>query len=230
MIKRWHKLMATYDALQPRERLLIALALLGGIVLIGFTLLVEPAQKRSARAVADIREQKQQLQEMTRQMAVLQARQLDPVAETRRELQGLQAQLAAQGERMATFESRLVRPQQMASLLEDLVGRQPGLRLLRLKTLPAAPVVEKKLEVAAAEGAAAAPAEEKKAVSALWRHGVEITLEGDYSALVAYLEQLERAGSKLLWQQVSLSADKHPHLVLTLTVFTLSLDRSWLIV
>ena len=91
MIKYWHKALASYDALQVRERWMIALALLGGIVLIGFTLLVEPAQKRSARAVADIREQKQQLQEMTRQMAVLQARQLDPVAETRRELQGLQA-------------------------------------------------------------------------------------------------------------------------------------------
>ena len=44
MIKYWHKALASYDALQVRERWMIALALLGGIVLIGFTLLVEPAQ------------------------------------------------------------------------------------------------------------------------------------------------------------------------------------------
>jgi len=34
----------------------------------------------------------------------------------------------------------------------------------------------------------------------------------------------------LLWSGVSLSADKHPRLVLTLTVYSLSLDRAWLIV
>lgn len=230
MIKSWRKLLADYDAMRPRERWLVALALLGGIVLIGFTQLIEPAQKRSARAVGEIREQKQQLQSMAEQMAALQARKSDPDAEARRELAALQAQLAAQTERMTTFESRLVRPQQMASLLEDMVGRQPGLRLLRLKTLPAASVAEKKQAENAREGAAPAPVAEKKALAALWRHGVEITLEGDYFALAAYLEQLERAGTKLLWQQVSLSAEKHPQLVLTLTVFTLSLDRSWLIV
>ena len=42
--------------------------------------------------------------------------------------------------------------------------------------------------------------------------------------------RLEKSPQKLLWSRVSLSADKHPKLVLTLTVFTLSLDRTWLIV
>ena len=126
MIKPWRKLLADYDAMRPRERWLVALALLGGIVLIGFTQLIEPAQKRSARAVGEIREQKQQLQSMAEQMAALQARKSDPDAEVRRELAALQAQLVAQTERMTIFESRLVRPQQMASLLEDMVGRQPG--------------------------------------------------------------------------------------------------------
>ena len=58
----------------------------------------------------------------------------------------------------------------------------------------------------------------------------EITLEGSYQELTAYLERLEQAKPKLLWGSVSLSADDHPRLVLTLTVYSLSLERAWLIV
>lgn len=46
----------------------------------------------------------------------------------------------------------------------------------------------------------------------------------------AYLERLEQAKPKLLWSSVSLSAEDHPRLVLTLTVYSLSLERAWLIV
>lgn len=70
-----------------------------------------------------------------------------------------------------------------------------------------------------------------KASDGLYKHGVEITLEGSYQELSVYLERLEQAKSKLLWSSVSLSAEKHPRLVLTLTVqYSLSLERAWLIV
>ena len=55
-------------------------------------------------------------------------------------------------------------------------------------------------------------------------------LEGSYQELTAYLERLEQAKPKLLWSSVSLSAEDHPRLVLTLTVYSLSLERAWLIV
>ena len=66
--------------------------------------------------------------------------------------------------------------------------------------------------------------------AALYKHGVELRLEGDYAALADYLARLENNGQKLLWERVALSAEQHPRLVLTLTVYTLSLERTWLIV
>jgi MSHA biogenesis protein MshJ len=105
------------------------------------------------------------------------------------------------------------------------------LRLLGLRTLPVAPVLDSKAPKNTEESKAA----EKSADTAdqavgLFKHGVEIKLEGSYQELAAYLARLEKSPLKLLWSGVSLSADKHPKLVLTLTVFTLSLDRTWLIV
>ena len=83
-------------------------------------------------------------------------------------------------------------------------------------------------------GAAPVQAVEAKApvkvADGLFKHGVEITLEGSYQELAAYLERLEQAKPKLLWSSVSLSAENHPRLVLTLTVYSLSLERAWLIV
>jgi MSHA biogenesis protein MshJ len=119
----------------------------------------------------------------------------------------------------------------MPGLLEDLIGRQGGLRLLSLRTLQVTPVLDKK-SVAKSDdtGKAAEAFRETDASLGLFKHGVEIKLEGSYQELSAYLARLESSPAKLLWSSVSLSADKHPKLVLTLTVFTLSLDRTWLIV
>ena len=142
-----------------------------------------------------------------------------PENQARAELQGLQQELARLNERFVALESTLVPPQRIPALLEEMIGRRSGLRLVSLRTLPVKPVLEPK-------SGAGAPA----AGAALYKHGVEIRLEGGYAELVAYLERLEKSPRKLLWNSVTLSAENHPRLVLTLTVFTLSLDRTWLVV
>lgn len=66
----------------------------------------------------------------------------------------------------------------MSGLLEDMIGQRTDLlRLLSLKTLPVAAALEKKAAVGGAEPgkAVAAPS---KVSEGLFKHGVEITLEG----------------------------------------------------
>ncbi|MEI7431743.1 MAG: hypothetical protein WCL27_14920 [Betaproteobacteria bacterium] len=229
MKAQWLMLAARYDALQLRERWMVTAAVLGGIVLIGSSLFVEPALNRSRLAERSILEQNAQLIAIQTQLTVLQSPAQDPDVAARAELAQLKKQLSELSGRLAVMENSLVPPQRMAGLLEDVIGRKSGLRLLSLKTLPVAPLLDKK---PTADDAAAAKAAEKSvaASAGLFKHGVEIKLEGGYQELSAYLERLESAKVKLLWSSVSLSADKHPKLVLTLTVFTLSLDRAWLIV
>ncbi|MFZ2853525.1 MAG: hypothetical protein WAZ34_05360, partial [Rhodocyclaceae bacterium] len=98
--------------------------------------------------------------------------------------------------------------------------------------LPVRPVLEKPA-VSAPAGAAAAnklqPVVPDASVG-LFKHGIEIQLEGSYADLAAYLARLEKAEVKLLWSDVSMSSEQYPKLLLKLTVFTLSLDRTWLTV
>lgn len=223
------RLAARFDALQARERWLVAVAVLGGIVLISHGLFVAPAQMRANLADRSMGEQQAQLLALNAQMRAMQSPEQDPNVAARSELAGLKNQLAEQAARLALMEHSLVPPHRMSGLLEDMIGQRTGLRLVSLKTLPVVAALGKKAE-AAASAAGTSRAESNKLADGLYKHGVEITLEGSYAELSAYLERLEQAKSGLLWSSVALAAEKHPHLVLTLTVYTLSLERAWLIV
>ncbi len=82
----WLNMAARYDAMQPRERWLVALALLGGIVLIGFSLFIEPALKRGQQAERAMEGQRTQLLAMQTQMAALQAPERHPDVAAQAEL------------------------------------------------------------------------------------------------------------------------------------------------
>lgn len=225
------RLLARYDALQQRERWLIAIGLLGGIILLAYSLFIDPAIQQARLAERTSAEQRLQINGLNAQIAALQSPDLNPDVAARAELDALKKQLDALATRLQAMERALVPPQQMSALLEDMIGNRSGLRLLGLKTLPVSPLLERKSssdDKAKADSRPGAVADQ--ASTGLFKHGLEVRLEGSYQDLTAYLQRLEQSPMKVLWSSAVLSADKHPKLVLTLTVYTLSLDRAWLIV
>jgi len=62
----------------------------------------------------------------------------------------------------------------------------------------------------------------------LYRHGVEIVLQGSYLDMVNYMDELERLPVQLFWGKASLDAQQYPNSRLTLTLYTLSLDSKWM--
>lgn len=67
-----------------------------------------------------------------------------------------------------------------------------------------------------------------KAREMLYRHGVEMVLQGTYLDMVAYMEALESLPVQLFWGRAQLDAQNYPEATLTLTLYTLSLDDKWL--
>lgn len=57
---------------------------------------------------------------------------------------------------------------------------------------------------------------------------MEVRLEGSYSDLYAYLNQLEREEKKLLWGRLHFEVQQHPKATLTLLLYTLSSEKAWL--
>jgi MSHA biogenesis protein MshJ len=118
----------------------------------------------------------------------------------------------------------------MAKLLEEMLSRSRGLRLLSLRTLP---VRRFETPGAASAGKAGdktakpAPTDPERTV---YQHSFEITLQGSYFELHDYLAQLEKLPWRMFWGRVSVNTEQYPRLRVTLTVQTLSLSRAWLIV
>ncbi len=62
----------------------------------------------------------------------------------------------------------------------------------------------------------------------LFRHGVEITLTGSYLDMIAYMEALEALPTQLFWGKAEFEVENYPNARLTLTLYTLSMDKKWM--
>lgn len=218
----WFRLNDRYLALSRRERTLVALALVLGPLLIGYSLFVDPQSNRLKVMESTLATEGATAVRLQAEVANLQQQlAIDPDAGRKADLAALNGERDKLDEQLRQFSSVLVRPEQMNGLLESLLARQVGLSLVSLKTLAPQSV----LPVEEVKEGEAKPLERS---FDLYRHGVEIRLEGGYGQLQAYLSQLEKLQQKLLWGQLSYRVIDYPRAELTLVVYTLSPDRTWL--
>ncbi len=228
---QWSKWDQKYSALTRRERIIVAAAVVIGGGFLLFNVGVDPflVKARSAsRAETSARAEIVQQEALLASLTVLNA---DPDAANRQRLAKAKKELAAVGERLARFEAGMVPPARMRAFLEGLLAKG-GIELLGLKTLPVT-------QVGMPAQTDAAATNKDKSVQAgsaqdsgdgIYQHGIEIRLAGSYNDLLAYLAELERMPQRVMWNSVSLTVDKHPRNVMVLRVYTLSLDRNWLVV
>lgn len=218
----WSGLNDRYLAFSRRERLLVALAAVFGPLLIGYSLFVDPQSARLKAMENTLAGEGTTVVRLQAEEASLQQQlSIDPDAGRKADLAALTAERDRLDEQLRQFSAVLVRPEEMNGLLESLLAHHAGLRLLGLKTLAPQSVL-------ALEGAREGDGKPVERSFDLYRHGVEIRLEGNYGQLQAYLSQLEKLQQKLLWGPLKYQVIDHPRAELTLTVYTLSPDRTWL--
>lgn len=214
----WARYLAWFDARNSRERAIIACAVIGSILLLGFDQRIWPDLARARQLSLEAARNQQNAGELKAQAAQMQRLLADPDARAKAELEQLQRRLAEQEPRLLGAEATLVPARKMPRFLESLLARGRSLQLLSLKTLPPEPLV--------------AASEEKPAAGSanLYKHGVEIRVSGSYPDLVGYLADLEGAPQKVIWGRMELNAEDYPLSTMDITVYTLSLDKTWLVI
>ena len=241
---QWQKWAEKFAALTRRERAIVAVALVFGGGLLIFNVAIEPyfvEARSSSRAELAARTELAQQQAL---LTVLTVQNADPDAANRSRLTQAKQELAAVSQRLVRFEAGMVPPARMQAFLEGLLAKNRTIELLGLKTLPVmlvgAPAAPEKIEAAPGTTAQMAkdPGKDKPAqggaapgaADGIYQHGIEIRLAGSYNDLLNYLAELERMPQRVMWNSVSLTVEKHPRNVMVLRVYTLSLDRNWLVV
>jgi MSHA biogenesis protein MshJ len=216
---QWHAGASRFDALQRREKLMVSAATLLVILLGGYSFWIEPAQIQKTRLHKAIAQQQAEQAQLTTQLAALAAQAGDPDAINRTVLAQLQQQLLAAERDIRDFDRLLVAPAQAPVLLQTLLAKHRGLTLVSLTTLAPQPLI-----------ARPAGKEDIDTGGNIYKHGIEIKLAGGYHDLLAYVDDLEKGTQKILRGDMKLAVQQHPVSELTLTVYTLSLESTWLVV
>jgi MSHA biogenesis protein MshJ len=137
----------------------------------------------------------------------------------------LKQQLAEGETYLNDRRDKLVPQEKMAKLLELVLNRNGHLQLIALQTLPVSPLIEAE-NIKPGE----VPVEAKTAVQErqIFKHGVQITVRGSYADLTEYLSSLEHLPARMFWGMAKMNVVQYPTVELTLTLYTLSMDKVWM--
>lgn len=231
----WEQISTIIDGMSLRERAMIFIAATFVVIALMNVLLLDPLSTRQKILSAKVVQQQEKMKELQAQMQeLLQAKRDDEHSPLRVRLAQLKQQLHEQDGYLQSRQERLIMPDKMASLLKQVLDKNGRLQLVELKTLPVSLLIEKPqaTDTPAQPIASKAPVGQLQPSpqSQVFKHGVQITVRGGYMDLMRYLTALEKMPAQMFWGEAILNVEKYPDSVFTLTVYTLSLDKTWLAV
>jgi MSHA biogenesis protein MshJ len=189
-------------------------------------MLLDPLLARQKLLSSQVEQRQEKMKELQAQMQnMVQAKQEDQHSPLRNRLVQLKQQLQEQDSYLQSRTDRLIQPDKIVDLLKKVLGNNGNLQLVELKTLPVSLLIEKQ------QGAATnTPDGQTDSHRKIFKHGVQITVRGGYLDLIRYVTALEKLPEQMFWGEASLSVEKYPDSLFTLTLYTLSLDKTWLAV
>ena len=223
----WEKLARRFNVLKSRERAMVfmaGVAIIGGL---GFALWIDGAMTRQKNVTASVEKHRNDLAQLQRQNAELSlVLKQERDVEGRKRVEDLRRQLGGYDKELRGVQQGLVPPNRMVKVLEDMLNRDSHVRLVKLRTLPVASLVEP--AAGAAGGAAAKPPAPGK--NLVYKHGIELTVEGNYLDLLEYQSRLEKLPWRMFFARTSVNSADYPKVLMTITLYTLSLEEAWLVV
>lgn len=215
------KIAARVDGLALRERALIFAAIAFLLVSLIDSLLLNPLLQKQKQLAEQAGQQQEKMKSIQSQIAnLVQAKQADAASPQRERIRMLRLKIEDGDKYLKDRRDKLVPPERMAELLEQVLNKNQRLQLVALETLPVTLFIEPTAD------ANATLANIKDML--MYKHGVRITVRGSYADLLQYLNALEHLPTQMFWGMAKLNVVEHPTSELTLTLYTLSLDKTWL--
>lgn len=225
MKQQWEKISAKLEAMSLRERGLIFAALAVMMLSLLNTLLLDPLLARQKVLRSQLAQQQKMISAVQSQISAMQQENsAGAKSPLNIQLQQLRQEIADGNMFLQSRRERLVQPEKMAVHLRQILNKNNMLQLVSLRTLAATPLIEKPGVAGNEQAPVSASAVEKE----IFKHGVELTLRGNYLDLLQYLDALEKLPQQMYWAKAQMDVVQYPTAELTLTLYTLSMDKTWL--
>jgi len=201
-------LLARFDKLSVRERVLVALAVLAIVVGLWDVVLMQPLRNQRNSLT-------QELASFNETAASSQdADQADPHHAAIMRLSELQTQSQAIDAQLTSTAAGFIPAPKMVEVVHDVLSQQHGLKLISIRNLPVASLVP--------------PPNADTQGTAPYMHPIELVIEGDYSDVLNYLQALEALSWRFRWKTLDLTTKQYPVNRVRIELSTLSMDRTWL--
>lgn len=230
-IKQWQQAVAKFGALSQRERWLIFLA--GVAITYGLLsmLLIRPVTSEQNTLMSEIIQSQTQIATLSEQMNALKRNPVvDADLQNMQKIAQLKSEVQKQNQTLNNKQHELISPDNMPKVLNGLLQKNVGVRLLSVKTLATERVLlnDKNEVVVDTNGDAVNAQSLPNGHVLLYKHGLELTIAGEYFDLMRYVQNLEQLPVRVMWSKADLHTKEYPQNELTITVYTLSLDKTWL--
>lgn len=216
-------LMDRFDQRSLRERVMVLVAVLGLIVVFWDSLLMGPLERQRKIHVQQVEMLRAEVSGLEKSVEAIADQGLaDPAAANRAAIDRLQKEISSIDQQLAGATAGLIAPKEMARVLEQVLARTSHLTLLSLRTLPPEAVVAPMIA-----DPAAAPAAPKAAAAQIYKHGVELELDGSYLEILHFLQSLEALPWRFFWDRIDYTVEQYPHGRMKLVIYTLGLQEGW---
>jgi len=227
MKAQWAKLSSRIDGMTLRERIAVFVAAVAAVLFVMNALVLDPLFARNRMLADQIRQQNMQVEAANAGIeAQMAAFNNNPDAPAQKQLADLNRDAAAMAGKLRAMQHGLVAAEKMGQLLQQLLRSNGKVKLLSLRTLPVTGMGGAGGVSGTSGNADAKPATAQREL--LYRHGVEVVLQGGYLDMLDYMEALEASPQQVFWGRAQLDAHEYPRSTLTLTLYTLGLDEKWM--
>ncbi|MBA6223719.1 type II secretion system protein M [Colwellia sp. MB02u-18] len=228
---QWLAYSEKFSNTTPREQYLIIASGLVAIIFILYSLFLEAPIQRVEQLNKQVVQTEQSNKNNQDSIQVLeQALSEDPNVALRKQLVQYQAKLGGIDEGLLALTSDLIDPIQMRYALIKLLKLQKGVKLLSFKVLPASAVTQSKTNSSTDKIATATVGDIKAQTQQLqlYRHGINIKLQGQYFQLKDYLTQLESLSWTFFWQEFDYQLKEYPVSELEIEIYSLSTAQEFI--
>lgn len=234
MKQAWERLVGRINQLSLRERVIVFVMIIVVIVALFNAVLFDPLsakEKALSEELLQMNDEMQSLQIETLGLIKIWTDNPDPNAALQSRLLEKRNQLARLDVLLNEKQLQLIAPSEITKVLKTILMQNRELQLVSLNSLPTTPLIEPlfkdETQLVINQTEPSSPPQSEEDVQ-IFKHRVEITVKGGYFDLLTYLNELEEIPAQMFWDYVSLNVEEHPSAILTLMVYTLSLDEAWL--
>ncbi|MFT5082907.1 MAG: MSHA biogenesis protein MshJ [Lentisphaeria bacterium] len=216
----WLKYSDVFNGKAPRERIILAFSVLAALYCIFYFLFLDSMDKRKVQLQSRLTIANRDVTTLTVEEKVLAKAVLnDPNATKKQTVHLLQLQLNNLDENLEHISTGLIPSEKLPQALHDVLNSMGSLKLIGMTTKT--PLKLQLIDQAASQEGGESAAE----LLGIYKHAVDVQLEGNYFAIASYLQALQKLPWKFYWESIDYRVEQYPKAQAVIEVYTLSTEK-----